>query len=72
VLEVLMRAPGRVLTRQHLSEHAWDSNYDPFSNVIDVYIGRLRRKVDGDGEMPLIETVRGAGYRLRLAPMDRP
>lgn len=64
VLEVLMRHPGAVLTREHISQHAWDDNYDPLSNVIDVYIGRLRKKVDHDGEVPLVETVRGAGYRL--------
>ena len=64
VLEVLMRRPGAVLTREHISEHAWDQNYDPFNNVIDVYIGRLRRKIDGPGEAPIVETVRGAGYRL--------
>ncbi|HEU4587200.1 MAG TPA: response regulator transcription factor [Gemmatimonadales bacterium] len=64
VLEYLMRHPGRVLTRERISEHAWDENYDPLSNVIDVYIARLRRKVDLPGEPPLLETVRGAGYRL--------
>jgi two-component system copper resistance phosphate regulon response regulator CusR len=60
VLEVLMRGAGRVLSRTYISEHAWDDNYDPFSNVIDVYVARLRRKVDHDGEMPLLETIRGA------------
>lgn len=64
VLEVLMRAAGRVLTRTYISEHAWDDNYDPLSNVIDVYVARLRRKIDHDGETPLLETVRGAGYRM--------
>lgn len=64
VLEVLMRSAGRVLTREYIGEHAWDDNFDPMSNVIDVYIARLRRKVDGDGETPLLSTVRGAGYRL--------
>ncbi len=64
VLEVLMRNPGRVVTREQMGDHAWDANFDPFSNVIDVYIARLRRKVDGEGEVPMIETVRGAGYRL--------
>ncbi len=64
VLEALMRHPGTVMTREHLSAHAWDDNYDPASNVIDVYIARLRRKVDADGETPLLETIRGAGYRL--------
>lgn len=64
VLEVLMRHPGEVLTREHISAHAWDDNYDPFSNVIDVYVSRLRRKIDAEGEPPLLATVRGAGYRL--------
>lgn len=64
VLEVLMRAPGRVLTREYIGEHAWDDNFDPASNVIDVYIARLRRKIDGPGEAPLLTTVRGAGYRI--------
>lgn len=64
VLEVLMRGAGHVVTRQQISEHAWDDNFDPFSNVIDVYVGRLRRKIDGDGEPPLLTTVRGAGWRL--------
>lgn len=64
VLEYLMRNPGRVVTREQIGDHAWDANFDPFSNVIDVYIARLRRKVDGEGEEPLIETVRGAGYRF--------
>jgi DNA-binding response OmpR family regulator len=59
-----MRAPGRVLTREYIGEHAWDDNFDPMSNVIDVYIARLRRKVDAPGDSPLLATVRGAGYRL--------
>lgn len=67
VLEVLMRAPGRVLTREFIGEHAWDDNFDPMSNVIDVYIARLRRKIDGEGETPLLSTVRGAGYRLAVS-----
>lgn len=64
VLEVLMRHAGAVVTRERISRHAWDDNFDPSSNVIDVYIARLRRKVDEAGERPLLETVRGAGYRL--------
>ena len=64
ILEVLMRAGGRVLTREYIGEHAWDDNFDPMSNVIDVYIARLRRKVDSGEEVPLLTTVRGAGYRL--------
>jgi len=64
VLEVLMRGAGHVVTRQEISEHAWDDSFDPFSNVIDVYVGRLRRKIDADGEPALLATVRGAGWRL--------
>jgi two-component system copper resistance phosphate regulon response regulator CusR len=64
VLETFMRHPGDVLTREHISEHAWDENYDPFSNVIDVYVARLRKKIDAAGEEPLLHTIRGAGYRL--------
>lgn len=72
VLEYLMRNPGRVVTREQIGDHAWDANFDPFSNVIDVYIARLRRKVDDPGERPLIETVRGAGYRLGPPARGRP
>jgi two-component system copper resistance phosphate regulon response regulator CusR len=68
VLEVLMRHAGEVLTREAISASAWDDNYDPFSNVIDVYVSRLRRKIDVLGEPPLMMTVRGAGYRLGMAP----
>lgn len=64
VLEVLMRGSGRVLTREYIGEHAWDDNFDPMSNVIDVYIARLRKKIDGSDDLPLLTTVRGAGYRL--------
>jgi two-component system, OmpR family, copper resistance phosphate regulon response regulator CusR len=64
VLEVLMRASGRVLTREYIGEHAWDDNFDPMSNVIDVYVARLRRKIDGPDDPVLLTTVRGVGYRL--------
>lgn len=64
VLEYLMRHPGEVITRERISAHAWDDNYDPASNVIDVYIARLRRKIDATGDTPLLSTIRGAGYRL--------
>jgi DNA-binding response OmpR family regulator len=70
VLELLMRHPGAVLTRERISAHAWDDNYDPLSNVIDVYVGRLRRKIDQGAETPLVETVRGAGYRLAASRGD--
>ncbi|OAN40545.1 DNA-binding response regulator [Chloroflexus islandicus] len=64
VLECLMRAPGRVLTRTMIAEQVW--NYDSFnqSNVVDVYIRNLRRKIDDPFPVKLIHTVRGAGYRL--------
>jgi DNA-binding response OmpR family regulator len=64
VLECLMRAPDRVLTRTQIAEHVW--NYDVFnhSNVVDVYIKNLRRKIDSIAEPKLIHTVRGAGYRI--------
>ncbi|HMS02784.1 MAG TPA: response regulator transcription factor [Gemmatimonadaceae bacterium] len=71
VLEVLMRHAGEVVTRERLSRHAWDDNFDPASNVIDVYIARLRKKIDADGDAPLLETVRGAGYRLGAATVSR-
>lgn len=66
LLEYLMRNPGRVLTRTMITERVW--NYDTLNeaNVIDVYIARLRRKIDAGEERKLIETVRGAGYRLAL------
>ncbi|MEQ1690625.1 MAG: response regulator transcription factor [Gemmatimonas sp.] len=70
VLEVLMRASGKVLSRSYISEKAWDDNYDALSNVIDVYVARLRRKIDAEGEPPLLETIRGAGYRIAPARAD--
>lgn len=64
VLEYLMLHAGRVVTREKLSAHAWDDNYDSASNVIDVYVARVRKKIDAPEEQPLLSTVRGAGYRL--------
>jgi DNA-binding response OmpR family regulator len=64
LLEYLIRHPGRVCGRATISAAVWDENYDPFSNIIDVYVSRLRRKVDLPGMIPLIHTVRGAGYTL--------
>lgn len=63
-LEVLMSAPGRVVTRRALEDRLWDRDTDPSSNVLDVYARRLRNKVTIAGERQLIETVRGLGYRL--------
>ncbi|WGF90604.1 winged helix-turn-helix domain-containing protein [Marinivivus vitaminiproducens] len=66
LLEALMRAQGRVMTRTMLLEKVWDYSFDPQTNVIDVHISRLRQKVDKDFEPPLIETIRGSGYCLRV------
>jgi len=68
LLELLMRRPGRVLTRGQILEGAWDMSYERRSNVVDVYIRYLRNKVDRPFERDQIETVRGAGYRLRAGP----
>jgi DNA-binding response OmpR family regulator len=65
LLEYLMRNAGRVLTRPMLAEHVWGVDFDSESNVVDVYIGYLRRKIDGPGEPRLLHTLRGAGYTLR-------
>jgi two-component system OmpR family response regulator len=65
VLEAFMRRPGRVLSRFDLLEHAWDDSYENRSNVIDVYVRYLREKIDRPVGVTSIETVRGAGYRLR-------
>jgi two-component system, OmpR family, copper resistance phosphate regulon response regulator CusR len=67
LLEYFMRNAGRVLTRPMLAEHVWGLDFDPESNVVDVYVGYLRRKIDGPGEPRLLHTVRGAGYTLRPA-----
>ena len=65
LLETLMRRPGLPLSRLQLLEHAWDDTYENRSNVVDVYIGYLRRKIDRPFGTATIETVRGVGYRLR-------
>ena len=65
LLEVFMRRPGRVLSRYELLEGAWDGDYENRSNVVDVYIGHLRSKIDEPFGRRSLETVRGAGYRLR-------
>jgi len=66
LLEFLARNAGRVVGRAEIAEHVWDDSYDPFSNSIEVYINRLRRKVDAGDVPPLIHTRRGAGYVLAL------
>ena len=68
LLEYLMRNAGRMVTRTMLLEHVWDFNFDPQTNVIDVQISRLRGKIDKDFDVPLLHTVRGAGYLLSESP----
>ena len=64
LLEYLARRAGQVVGRADIAEHVWDENYDPFSNVIEVYVRRLRAKLDGPGEESIIRTRRGEGYEL--------
>jgi DNA-binding response OmpR family regulator len=64
LLEYFLRNPGRVLTRPMLAEHVWGLDFDPESNIVDVYVGYLRRKIDGEGDRRLLHTLRGAGYKL--------
>ncbi|MCX8161311.1 MAG: response regulator transcription factor [Candidatus Saccharicenans sp.] len=65
LLEYLMRNAGRVVTRTMIAEHVWDMNFDSFTNVIEVYINRLRNKIDRGFNRPLIHTIRGRGYILK-------
>jgi two-component system, OmpR family, response regulator len=66
LLEFLMRHAGQVVTRTMLLEHVWDYHFDPQTNVIDVHISRLRAKIDKGFDTPLLHTVRGAGYVMRV------
>ncbi|MCW2907201.1 MAG: Two-component system response regulator [Actinomycetia bacterium] len=68
LLELFLRHPGHVLTRTRILEHVWDFSYDGGSNVVDQYVGYLRRKIDRPFGVTQLETVRGVGYRLRDAP----
>ena len=65
LLELFMRSPGEVLSRDTILDHAWDEDADAFSNVVDVYLRRLRKKIDRAGEPSLFQTVRGVGYGIR-------
>ena len=65
LLETFMRHPGEVLSRYQLLEHAWDYDYENRSNIVDVYVRYLRDKIDRPFGVSQLETVRGAGYRLR-------
>lgn len=71
LLEYLMRNAGQVLTRTQIGERVWGFDFYNESNVVDVYIGYLRRKIDKDPSSPLIKTVRGVGYRLSMNPNDK-
>jgi two-component system copper resistance phosphate regulon response regulator CusR len=66
VLEYLARNAGRIVGREELAEHVWNETFDPFTNVIEVYINRLRRHIEKVSEKKLIRTVRGAGYMLTI------
>jgi DNA-binding response OmpR family regulator len=68
LLEHLMRREGQVISRTDIAQHVWDNSYDPLSNVIDVYVQRLRRKIDVPGGPSLIRARRGEGYQLVIEP----
>jgi DNA-binding response OmpR family regulator len=68
LLEFLMRSPGRICGRMTILEKVWDYDFDPGTNLVDVYVRRLRDKVDTGYQPKLIQTVRGVGYVLREAP----
>jgi len=66
VIELLMSHPGTLFSRERILSNVWGLNMDPLTNVVDVYIGKLRKKIDVDGRNSMIETVRGLGYRLNI------
>jgi len=66
IIELLMSHPGTLFSRERILSNVWGLNMDPLTNVVDVYIGKLRKKIDGDNAESIIETVRGLGYRLNL------
>jgi two-component system copper resistance phosphate regulon response regulator CusR len=70
LLEFLARNAGRVVGRAEISDHVWDDHYDPFSNLIESYINRLRKKLDAPGLPSLIQTRRGAGYLIESSSSD--
>ena len=67
LLELLLRHPGQVIDRSSITAHVWDNNHDPFANVLEVLVRRLRSKIDDGFEPKLIHTIRGAGYRIGAA-----
>ena len=64
ILEYFVRHAGELVTRTMLLEHCWDESYDGLSNLVDVHVSRLRRKLEGGGRAPLLHTIRGAGFIL--------
>ena len=69
LLEYLIRNKNRILSRSTITQHVWKHNFDPESNIIDVYIKRLRSKIENDDGKPLIQSIRGVGYRMRETPI---
>lgn len=67
-LELLMNAPGRVFSRERILSNVWGANEDPLTNIVDVYVRRLRGKIDDGHALPLLKTVRGLGYRIDGEP----
>jgi DNA-binding response OmpR family regulator len=70
LLEYLMRNRGRVLTRAMIVDHVWEVGFETESNLVDVYVGYVRRKIDGPGERALLQTIRGTGYMLEAGRRD--
>ena len=66
IIELLMSHPGTLFSRERILSNVWGLNMDPLTNVVDVYIGKLRKEIDGDNADSIIETVRGLGYRLNI------
>jgi len=71
LLEFLVHHAGAVVGRAEIAEHVWDDAYDPLSNIVDVYIQRLRRKIDQPGAPSMIRTRRGEGYQLATVERER-
>ena len=72
VLEYLARNCGKIVTREEIAEHVWSQEFDPFSNLIEVYVNRLRRHIEKITSTKLIHTIRGSGYMLEEPPQNHP
>lgn len=68
IIELLMSNPGTLFSRERILSNVWGLNIDPLTNIVDVYVGKLRKKIDSDPANSMIETVRGLGYRLKIDP----